>query len=723
MKHCFAIFIDYEKAFELADPKSILHTLTVDKGVNGSILGWLQDFLSHRKGYTIVQGQESDVFSLFQGTPQGSVLSPYLFNILMDKVLTVLYKTLGEDRAPKVTVISYADDLVLISNHADAPSLLTNALSNLESISSILGLQINSSKTKAMAWNHSHNFPPFSFLIYNTPIEWVRQFKYLGVIFDDNLSFVSHSKHICNRASKRLSVLKHIAGSPYGATQRTLLQYYKTCIRPILEYGSITMSIACPSAIRRIEALQNTSLRIALRLPPNTRTALVLAEAGCPTIDDRMKTLSMVAYTKIKAVHHHPFHQYSKNMHIAKHLLGKYPKRGRDLPLEMSLIETSSMASLPQVPYINIPAIRPDSPTLSSYMNIDIKLPTKSKSDMTNLEIAELRQSVMTYIESQFKNHFHIYVDGSVNKDTGRAASAFIAHNDINPYSKVVRVSDKVSSTQAELTAIEEALAYIKLAPSLYSHVVIHCDSHSAITSLLKSKLDPLESQVYQVLKLAQNITKDHHITLTLHWIPSHIGIPGNEEVDKLVKQGLTHITIDKAIPATIGQVKSIIRRHISQCTQNYFTKQVVATSDNEPKSAAFRRYLSLNPSLHPQKFITSSPATQRTINRLRCDTESWCYQHATNTNCVYCDALFSTEHYILDCPVTARPSFTQLLDITEHAACPNAKATSILKRMSSSSAIGKEETALSRHPIRTKCRHPEHGIIPYTSLTIPKGL
>ena len=216
LMHCYAIFIDYEKAFELADPNSILHLLAVDKGIKGHLLEWLKEFLHNRKGYTRVQGEESDIFPLYQGTPQGSVLSPFLFNILMDKVLSVLDKTLSKERAFKITTVAYADDLVLISNHADAPHLLSSALAKLESISTILGLQINSSKTKAMAWTRSQFFPPFTFNIYNKQVEWVRSFKYLGVVLDDNLSFTLHAKHVCNRANKRVSILKlrPIMGKP-----------------------------------------------------------------------------------------------------------------------------------------------------------------------------------------------------------------------------------------------------------------------------------------------------------------------------------------------------------------------------------------------------------------------------------------------------------------------------------------------------------------------------
>ena len=67
LMHCYAVFVDYKKAFELADSNVILHLLAVDKGIKGNLLGWLKDFLSNRNSYNRVQGEESDMYLLYQG--------------------------------------------------------------------------------------------------------------------------------------------------------------------------------------------------------------------------------------------------------------------------------------------------------------------------------------------------------------------------------------------------------------------------------------------------------------------------------------------------------------------------------------------------------------------------------------------------------------------------------------------------------------------------------
>ena len=76
---------------------------------------------------------------------------------------------------------SYADDIVLVSNHWNAKNNLDLALRRLELASVLLGLKVNLKKTKAMAWNHSNSFPSYNYTVYQNKIEWVRTFKYLGI--------------------------------------------------------------------------------------------------------------------------------------------------------------------------------------------------------------------------------------------------------------------------------------------------------------------------------------------------------------------------------------------------------------------------------------------------------------------------------------------------------------------------------------------------------------
>ena len=125
-------FIDLKGAFDKANRDVILEELMM-KGVKGKLLGWIWDYLCDRKAKVWLQGAVSAEGNFDLGTPQGGVLSPMLFNILMDKVARYPFPQGTE-------VIIYADDILLQCN---APRTLASALSHLESLCTEMGLVIN----------------------------------------------------------------------------------------------------------------------------------------------------------------------------------------------------------------------------------------------------------------------------------------------------------------------------------------------------------------------------------------------------------------------------------------------------------------------------------------------------------------------------------------------------------------------------------------------------
>ena len=169
----------------------------------------------------------------------------------------------------------------------------------------------------------------------------------------------------------------------------------------------------------------------------------------------------------------------------------------------------------------------------------DIKVLSKAKGSLTLEEADTLKQSVLSYISETFHAYDQFYVDGSVEPESGKAAAAFILHREYNKFSDAFRVTDYVSSTQAELAAIHQSLICIESNPSAQTQYVIHCDSQPAIQGLQRAKIDPLDKQVKVIINLAEKLVTSKGIQVTLHWIPSHIGIPGDEEVHTLAKLGL----------------------------------------------------------------------------------------------------------------------------------------------------------------------------------------
>ena len=82
-QHALAIFLDFSKAFDMVWREGLLHKLR-NLGIGGRMHAWIADFLSDRRIRVRVGAAVSDVYRLDNGTPQGSIISPLLFNIMVN---------------------------------------------------------------------------------------------------------------------------------------------------------------------------------------------------------------------------------------------------------------------------------------------------------------------------------------------------------------------------------------------------------------------------------------------------------------------------------------------------------------------------------------------------------------------------------------------------------------------------------------------------------------
>ena len=65
----------------------------------------------------------------------------------------------------------------------------------------------------------------------------------LGLTLDRRLTFNAHIADLKQRCSRRINILKCIAGREWGADRRTLLHLYTTLIRPILDFNAFLFGI------------------------------------------------------------------------------------------------------------------------------------------------------------------------------------------------------------------------------------------------------------------------------------------------------------------------------------------------------------------------------------------------------------------------------------------------------------------------------------------------
>ena len=75
---CAGVFIYLKKAFDTVDHELLVEKLKV-YGIRGVANKWLQNYLTHRKQYVVIDDTYSDMLDMTCGVPQGSVLGPILY--------------------------------------------------------------------------------------------------------------------------------------------------------------------------------------------------------------------------------------------------------------------------------------------------------------------------------------------------------------------------------------------------------------------------------------------------------------------------------------------------------------------------------------------------------------------------------------------------------------------------------------------------------------------
>ena len=174
-KYCVAVFFDLESAYDCVWHFALVYKL-VKLGVKGKLLAWIEEFLRNRKFRVFFEGCSSTVRKASSGVPQGSVLSPTLFNVMMtDLPIKNLIHT-----------AEYADDVSAFSTGSDLQEVLERIqtyIDELQEWSETWGLKLNLTKTKAMVFS-KRRINNLSLSLDGDQIEFVKEHKFLGAIFD-----------------------------------------------------------------------------------------------------------------------------------------------------------------------------------------------------------------------------------------------------------------------------------------------------------------------------------------------------------------------------------------------------------------------------------------------------------------------------------------------------------------------------------------------------------
>ena len=140
-----ATFFDLRKAFDTVNTTILMKKLEM-AGVRNGVLRWCSNYLSNRFQCTFANGVTSNLFPVTCGVPQGSVLGPLFFLVIVNDI---------QGAIDECNIKLYADDTVLYQSGVNSEAAATKLQQSVNMFANWCetnSLTINISKTKTMAF-------------------------------------------------------------------------------------------------------------------------------------------------------------------------------------------------------------------------------------------------------------------------------------------------------------------------------------------------------------------------------------------------------------------------------------------------------------------------------------------------------------------------------------------------------------------------------------------
>ena len=183
-KLALGVFLDISGAFDNVLPSKIAKAMA-RKNLPYYVINWFLHFVQERTVITTINGTMVQK-EVGVGTPQGGVLSPFIWNLVIDDFLESL-------EVGPIKAIGFADDVCLIARGSDSKIMNDNmqfAIGVAESWSRESGLSFNASKSAAILFSKHGMVNMLGELkIGGGNINFVEHTKYLGIHLDKNLRF------------------------------------------------------------------------------------------------------------------------------------------------------------------------------------------------------------------------------------------------------------------------------------------------------------------------------------------------------------------------------------------------------------------------------------------------------------------------------------------------------------------------------------------------------
>ncbi len=509
-QHLLAVSLDCSGAFDNIRFEAARRCMETQK-IPYNIIRWYTNLLKSRSVLAQVQGIQKTI-KPSRGSPQGGVLSPLVWNIIMDSFLS-------QYRKGPVKALGYADDILLYVTGKDMivmEEFLQEAMDKVLEWGNLNGLSFNPKKTQMVLFTSKRKLQSPKIGMGDLALELKDSFKYLGVEIHKKLSWTKHVTDRVNKCRGLLFKCKGIINRRWGLNPAKVDWIYKAIIRPKVTYGAVVWGASLTAGLkRRLSGLQRLALVAMTQPPRSVPTAGLEAMMGWTPLDLHVQETGLNTFSRL----HKCFSPKWDHIGTGARMRGHLGLWNRELSKQYPIGYPREVGITRWVwaPNNNIRQVK-DAPkdTLNVYTDA-----AKSGEDVG---------CGWCVCDGD-----HILAEDS------------IPCKEINVY-------------QAEVLGIKEALSWIKNSTLANKVFKIWTDSRGAVASLGKCAT---RDYLTRETKCLLSELKEHH-EIEVIWTKGHNNNTGNEVADMLAKEGL-HMAGNMSYAAPFmttcqGQVKSMIR-------------------------------------------------------------------------------------------------------------------------------------------------------------------
>ncbi|XP_072375682.1 uncharacterized protein [Diabrotica undecimpunctata] len=358
--------------------------------------------------------------------------------------------------------------------------------------------------------------------------------KVLGLIFDSRLTWNTYIQEMKGNCLKNINILKSLAHFQWGTDEEVLLTVYRSIIRSKIDYGSFVHMSASRSHLKALDSVHNTGLKICLSAFRSSPAQSMYCEANEPPLWLRRQHLLLSYAASLSANPQNPVDQ----LIIQPNSLIHHSQTTRAAQ-SLSRILNSILDGFDLSATFHISTHPPWHKQLP---NVNTSLCSFNKHDTPKAIMKQLFLDIFN--QNQFCKV--LYTDASKN-DVGVSSAV------VSPFSatKLIKLPAVCSVYTAELYGIVEAFRMLKPTDR---NVAICTDSLSSIQVIKNMFSDhPLVNLIHDIY----NKLTDHGVIVTIVWVPSHVGVVGNEAADEAS-------TLD--IPISNIQLHNDIKKMFKKC-------------------------------------------------------------------------------------------------------------------------------------------------------------